>query len=403
MRLKLKLNKLAIFVLIGTILFPIVFLISYLTTLHLKTTPKLKLATEIFQKCQNNPFPQGCYEKTVPLLMDSPTHLSMTQAFEVVDLIKKLDPKYNYCHVAGHFIGQKQVLKNPNKWKEAITMCPMNGGCANGCIHGILMERFKTETFTDAQISEITSEMRSMCNSSTEWKLTKMESIGCFHAMGHAAMYLTNADINKSLEFCYDIGKQNNNDLTFYYNCYQGIFMQIIQPLEAEDKALVKQLQPKTATEAMKFCDTFTDSKKAACQVQTWPLFFESYKDPKKMSDYCRHFDYQYQDACYSTVINTLTGLVFDSDFIIDYCSQLTTPSPGECLGRSARRILQIDIKNFDKSINLCQQGSQFDPKGNCFYWLISTDSYILKDPTSERESFCKRFPAPWQEQCLKK
>ena len=98
-----------------------------------------KYATGIVKKCSSASYKPTCYEKEVPMLMDS---ISMEEAFQVTRIIQDLDKSYQYCHVLGHELSARETAKDPGKWKDIIPRCP-SGLCSNGCIHGAFQERFR--------------------------------------------------------------------------------------------------------------------------------------------------------------------------------------------------------------------------------------------------------------------
>ncbi|EKD91136.1 MAG: hypothetical protein ACD_30C00042G0016 [uncultured bacterium] len=364
-----------------------------------KPPPNLQsIAEKIVETCKDFKYRQGCYEKEIPSLMYAPELLTMQQSFEVTENVQKIDTDYGYCHVTGHNLSQQEVRKNPDDWKSVLTKCPV-AGCANGCIHGVFMEKFNTDTFSDQQINFLSQDLKTVCMKNELWNPTSSETSGCFHALGHAAMYLTEANVKRSIQFCYKVA---DSIPALFYNCYQGVFMQIFQPLEAEDRLLVAKIKPKTQEEAVDFCYKYTGYQKITCLNQMWPLFFKQFRDPEKLDIYCKYYDPKDKQRCYSTAINILTSnLKLDVNFMFNYCSQLTEPLPGECLGISASRMFEIDTKNKEKALTLCTKGSSVDPKGICFQRLISTSNNFFRDPQSEKPEFCKDLPEEWKRICL--
>jgi hypothetical protein len=384
---------LILFALTGSLIY-----IKSTTIIKTKSSDLGLLAEQIIQTCKGFKNRQTCYEKKIPKLMYAPSFLPMQQAFDVTEKVQKIDPDYGYCHVTGHHLSQQEVRKNPDDWKSVLTKCPV-AGCANGCIHGVFMEKFNTDTFSDQQINSLSQDLKNVCIKNELWNPTSSETSGCFHALGHAAMYLTEANVKRSIQFCYKVADSNSE---LFYNCYQGVFMQIFQPLEAEDRQLVAKIEPKTQEEAVNFCYRYTGYQKITCLNQMWPLFFEQFKIPEKLDTYCKYYDPKDKQRCYSTAISILTSnLKLDVNFMLNYCSKLTHPLPGECLGQSASRMFEIDIQNKEKALTLCTKGSNIDPKGICFQRLISMSNKVFRDPQSEKPQFCNSLPQEWQRKCL--
>lgn len=356
------------------------------------------LASRILNDCNTAKIRQRCYEKQIPKLMNSPYFLNMQQGFEVMELVQQQDKTYGYCHVTAHYLSEQEVRKNPENWKNVITKCP-EGSCSNGCIHGVFMERFQSDRFSKSELESLSKELRSVCLQNEYWQPTRSESNGCFHALGHTTMYLTNANTQESLDFCNNVVADNNKN--FIFSCYQGLFMQIFQPLEAEDKVLVSKIRP-TKDTVSQFCSKFTGQSRVACMIESWPYYYPELKEPETLALFCESIDKNEKRICYSTVINILTSnSQIDLDFMNSYCSRLKSPTPGDCLGYVAVRLLHIDIHAHEQAINVCKQRENMDESGECYQRLIKNAEVFLKNPEKDRKSFCSKFPSYWQQRCL--
>ncbi len=236
------------------------------------TKPNLQeYAKQVISKCQNEKYKPGCYDREIPKLMD---YISMEDAFKVTQTVQGEDKSYPFCHVLGHKLAAREIDKDPSKWKEVVTRCP-SGVCSNGCIHGGFQERFRAENFTDAQIQTLLPDLINLCEDSPNWHPTGLEQGSCYHALGHLTMYLTSADINKATSLCKEIGvKKDGRD--FSQLCFDGSFMQIYQPLEPEDFALIKGKEIKKASviKSVIFFQTPVDApsplKKSPRTIQTF-------------------------------------------------------------------------------------------------------------------------------------
>src|SRR5204863_55132 len=123
----------------------------------------------------------------------------------------------------------------------------------------------------------------------------------CYHALGHLTMYVSNADIDKSVSLCDEIAtKPDGRD--FRQLCYDGVFMQIYQPLEPEDFALVKGKQP-TKDQVSGFCNKYNSMQKASCLSESWPLFFEDLKTrPLATVEFCDKEEVSRRERCFDGI-----------------------------------------------------------------------------------------------------
>ena len=195
----------------------------------------------IFKKCASQDYSKGCYDAEIPKLMSI---LSMEEAFDIARLIQKKEPKYLECHVLGHYLSERETAKDPTKWKDVVARCPATM-CNNGCPHGALMARFgnETEFLSDQQIEEIKPDLMDACEPRGAWNPAEVERSMCYHAMGHLNMYATNANIDKSVELCNEIGVKEDGR-NYVQTCTEGVLMSVYQPLGPEDVALVEAIRP---------------------------------------------------------------------------------------------------------------------------------------------------------------
>jgi hypothetical protein len=353
------------------------------------------IAQSVIKQCANSNYKPGCYDKIIPLTMKT---ISMEDAFKVTQIIQKEDTSYAYCHVLGHELSAKEVEKNPNNWRQVISRCP-SGVCSNGCIHGAMQQKFRSESLTDTQIQQYKGEFASICEETATWKPTGLEQASCYHALGHLMMYVTNADIKKSIGLCNELAvKKDGRDYTRL--CYDGSFMQIYQPLEPEDFALIKGKE--VAKEKVQtFCDSFEPASKSSCLSESWPLFRPEVEKPDGLITFCSMQDSTEKDRCYSAMFYVLTAtLNFDVAKISSFCTQLPPGINEQCFASSASRFIETDYRYIDNAGKLCQQAEALNLGTNCFEELITYSTYNFHPGSQEALSLCSRLPAPWNTKC---
>ncbi|MDP3778757.1 MAG: hypothetical protein Q8R30_01755 [bacterium] len=355
-------------------------------------------ANDILKTCAQAGYRPSCYEKEIPLLMDV---ISMEQAFEVIRIVQDKDPSYQYCHVLGHNLSAREVKKDPSKWKEVLTRCP-SGVCSNGCLHGGLQERFRAESFTDAQVEQLKPDLETLCEAKQGWHPTGLEQASCYHALGHLTMYITNADINKSLNLCRVLSiKQDGRD--FSHLCFDGAFMQIYQPLEPEDFALVKGKQPTKQTVG-DFCAPYQGAERGSCRSESWPLFVDILQTPGGIIAICSplHNDPAEEDRCYSALFYVITPrLNFDAAAITAFCQKLPEQRGGQCFANAASRMIETDYRNTNKAADLCMAAARAGSGDQCFQEMLTYSVYNFHVGSSESLELCSRLPKPWNDKCL--
>jgi len=357
-----------------------------------------KYAAQVLTKCSTDPYRPTCYETEIPKLMDI---ISMEDAFKVTSFVQDQDKDYRYCHVLGHNLSAREIDKDPTKWKDAVSRCP-SGICSNGCIHGGFQERFRAESFTDEQIGKLKPDLIDLCEERQNWHPTKLEQASCYHALGHLTMYLTSADIGKSIELCEEIAVKNDGR-DYSHLCFDGVFMQIFQPLEPEDFALVKGKQP-TKDNVDAFCSKYANEIKGSCISESWPLFSSELKKPDGLVRFCSRSEPSEQDRCYSSLFYVLTAqFQFDQKKISDYCKGLPTQRSGLCFANASSRMIETDYRNISKAVELCNNSIYPKDKDQCLGELLFYSTYNFHAGSEEFLKLCNALPQPWKTKCLNK
>lgn len=353
-----------------------------------------KYAEGILEACKNEKYRPSCYDREIPNLMDK---ISMEDAFRVTSIVQDKDRSYQYCHVLGHELSAREVRKDPSSWKDVVTRCP-SGMCSNGCLHGGFQEKFRTEYLPPEEIPKIKPDLIDLCEKRGNWNPTGLEQASCYHALGHLTMYVTNADIPKAIELCEETSlKDKGRD--YRQLCYDGVFMQIFQPLEPEDFALVKGKQP-SKEEVLVFCGKYEGKIKASCLSESWPLFSNEIKNPEGAVNFCGLQEENQKNRCYSALFYVVTAQFnFDLQRIKNYCLGLPEKIQGLCFANAASRMIETDYRNIDKSVSLCLESPK-NANEMCFEELIFYSKYNFPANSTESRHLCESLPEPWAKKC---
>jgi hypothetical protein len=352
-------------------------------------------ASLVIEKCKDAKWKPGCYDEEIPKLMDE---ISFEDSFKVTKIIQNKVNDYWYCHVLGHNLSAKETAKDPSLWMNVITRCP-SGVCSNGCIHGAFQERFRTEVLSDEEIELVTPDLKAVCEPRENFSPTGLEQASCYHALGHLTMYMTGAKVEKSIKMCDTIVKN------FKQMCYDGVFMQIFQPLEPEDFALVAEIEPKTKEEAINFCrkysaDPFAES---TCLREAWPLWREDVKKPEGLMDFCNMaIGNDNKIRCFSAMFYVnVPQLGFNLEKITNLCNGLPKNISAQCFANSASRVIETDYGLFNDSVKLCQAAEKNGVGDRCYQELSFYASYNYHIDSPESKALCNSLPTFWKEQCL--
>lgn len=359
------------------------------------------LANQIIEKCASSSYRPTCYDEQVPKLMDKPYNISLEEAFKITRIIQAQDSSFQYCHVLGHRLSSKEVAKNPQSWMNIIPRCPANGMCANGCLHGALQERFRSESLSDEQIETVIPDLQIACEARSNWNPTGLDQAICYHGLGHLTMYMTNADFEKSLEICDRIAKKDDGrDLTGV--CYEGLFMQLFQPLEPEDFALAQGKEPKK-DQLSTFCGQFgTKRQQQACWEEGWPLYREAIKTAEGIVNFCSRSPNPLQkDHCYDMIFHTVgQGSNFDADKITKLCNQIPLKRRGLCFASGALSMIQADKKFVDQATKFCLSAKPDKATDECYSRLADFATYNFHKGTEDLNRFCSGLPENLRPRC---
>lgn len=357
------------------------------------------IANRIVGICAEKPSTAVCYDKEIPKLLDH--GVTFEKSFEVTRLIQSKDTSYTFCHVLGHALSAKETKKDPSKWKNVVARCP-SGVCSNGCIHGAFQERFRSEFVEPGQMDAVKAELVGVCEPREGWAPTKLEQGACYHALGHLFMYMTNADVGVSGGLCDElvvVHKEND----FRRTCYDGAFMQLFQPLEPEDTALVWGKTPVRSLHPT-FCSAYSGAKHTACMSEGWPLYMPGITDPKEFASYCSLFSENEKNQCY--IMSSLIMVVqfqFDMPRVRAFCTGLPEERVGACFASVATRLIEIDWKNTDEAVQWCGSAERDEAKKACFDELVIQSTFTYHPGSREYQHLCAILPAPWGEACRKK
>lgn len=355
---------------------------------------KSDAADTIIKTCATSEYKPACYDKEIPKLMKK---MTMEEVFGVTKRIQSQDSTYAFCHVLGHALSAAETKKDPSMWQEVITRCP-SGVCSNGCVHGAFQERFRTDVLTSAQIQEIKPDLSSVCEPRGSWSPTGMEQATCYHALGHLLMYITGADIGKSTILCDELaGKKETSSHDFHRICYDGAYMQIFQPLEPEDIALI-QGREQTRQTVNTFCSQFIGERQASCVGESWPLYLDDLvRNPSFVETFCGPLRGEFKERCYNGLFYILVvQFQFNLDRIKDYCSELRDDLAGRCFANTASRLIETDWSNIEKAVAWCGEQKV------CLDELVSYADYNFHKNSEEFYALCNALPQPWRDTCLK-
>lgn len=357
----------------------------------------------ITKACEKESYKPACYDREIPKILEK-GYVTMEGAFEVTSKIQKQDRSYLYCHILGHNLADVETKKDPSKWLDVITRCPTLA-CNNGCEHGAIMRRFKgSEVLSKSQIEEIIPDLKIACEPRGTWNPTELERSMCYHSMGHLGLYITGADIEQSLKLCKEVGIKDGGR-SYYQTCVSGVFMLVFQSLDNDDAALVKNIKP-TKEKVNEFCSKYTGLELTACRTESWPYFFEEFKSPKGLTNFCSFANTQYyREWCFDTGIRgNLTLRILEKDGVSgvsNYCLGLPSDIRQRCFASVANSWVQDEPNYIEESLMLCKDAEKYGYSDSCYNGLLFFSKFSFNTGSELWRNYCAKFPDKYTQKCL--
>lgn len=337
-----------------------------------------------------------CYEREVPLLYPK---LSVSRLFDVVRVIRKADPSYQFCHVLAHKVGERVVAEDPARWVEAIPLNPADGLCSNGYIHGVIGGRFRAEVLDTPTIEKLIPDFTRACAPREGWIPSDLDRAICYHGMGHLYDFITNADLPKALDLCRRTAPENSRRV-----CVEGVFMQIYQPLEPDDFQLIEQMRTRPTPNTVRpFCATFKDPEHVgACLRESWPFFKEGIMQGTGVGAFCSSQPgVELEDHCYRAAFTIIGRLSLGEPEAAAHACRKSPPARQEmCYSVIAQSVLEEDRTNAKGALALCAKAPREIAEA-CAAWLVSQARFIYGSNRAEYNRFCEALPAPLMQSCL--
>lgn len=364
------------------------------------STPDTATADEIRGMCTSEESAEKCYEREVPKLY--PT-LSIPETFTVIREIRAKDPSYQFCHVLAHKLGEAIVAEDPANWLDAIAQNPSDNLCSNGFIHGVFVGRYRDDVLDEKRMQEALPELKIACEPHGKWDPSPLDQAICYHGMGHVFMFLTNADFRRALDACKRIGESPTGN--FLRVCREGVFMQIYQPLEPDDFALIELLPEKPSAENYRrMCKAYsqTPEEEGACLREAWPLVRESITDGSGVEKFCSAQPSATEaDACYQTASAIVGRMSLGKQSqAVEACSKFPALRHVECFSTVAQTRLEEQQTNGEVAVALCEAAPSAVVR-ECLAILARRASFIFPPTSAERSRFCLLVPDDVRSLCM--
>jgi len=358
-------------------------------------------AKKVALGCADAPYRPTCYETEVPKLV---TQMPTEEIFLVIRELRKEDPEYLYCHVLAHNLGKYEVSLDPDNWLDVIAKGPTDGLCSNGFAHGAIVARFSDEDLSEAEYNAALQDLSVACEERKGWNPTDLTKAICYHGIGHVLIHMTLAEVSESLHGCEVIGlKDDGSD--YRQLCTEGVYMQLFQPLEPEDYALVDMLPYVPTRETLEqFCTTnsSSDEQYGACWREAWPLFGNDIYTSEGVTKYCGSLtEEQNKNMCYVSAF-TLNGRsnLGNPEKMAATCNGLEARYKGDCFARGANAFPEEDPAFVKQGVDMCGKANTKEAQDECYGFLAQIASFNFHRESPAFEELCTSLPQRFENTC---
>ncbi len=357
-------------------------------------------AENVLEQCKGAQYRPACYEAEIPKLM---AYMSMEDAFAVTKLVSDKDPQFANCHVVAHKLTSLETRKDPSRWKDVLLRCP-SSVCNYGCLHGSMIERFRSETLTDEQVEKVLPDIMDLCEPREGFVPSAIDKTMCYHGIGHLAMYMTGGDPARAIPVCEKTAVRSDG-ANYLSTCIEGVFMTVFQSVDSEDFALVRWIRPEKG-DVRSFCSRYGQYWQM-CRRESFPLFDdESMKKASGLEKFCSYATTpQDMRSCYWGGINVISTRFFElgggiSD-VDSYCKGFRVETQGLCYGGVAMRLVQIDpIRNVQIADTICALARDA-ARLECYNNLLYYATFSFNTGSQEFRTYCAQLSGDWKEACL--
>jgi len=225
----------------------------------------------------------------------------------------------------------------------------------------------------------------------------------CYHGMGHVLTHLTNAEIDRALAACEAVAVKP--DSNYRQVCHEGVYMQLFQPLEPEDYALLETLPYQPATENIEqFCwdYSYSDENFATCWREAWPFFREQLDTGAGIESYCAVLPTDQHEADCLRSSFTINGRLNlgDPSHMAAVCNTTNAANQGLCFSVGANAYLEESQNLVTESLNFCRRADDQAAEEDCFAYLARFAAYNYHTDSAVYNELCTALPEPWGTQC---
>lgn len=318
-----------------------------------------------------------------------------TKEVESVMLTLNDSNQRQWCHEFMHYVGWGLYQKTQGLY-EAFTLA--SDKCDSGMYHGVAEKYIETTQIGYSPKDFVENVIPNSCEKGFPTRNLPVAMKGhCYHGLGHAFMFITDNDLNQSLQYC-------DHVLVGYENsCYTGALMENLQS---------KQVG-RLGTHVSKFsfdlnnpdypCSNLNQKYKDYCyRYKGVSNILFTNANVKQSVQECLKVAPLYQNQCFWGIGSNLPGPQWSSRTAGEKCNEALEINPQaykQCILGAMAFLMQLNLGNADEAVAFCDAIKE-DYKPICYSaagknlvgWITSEESLEEKCryfENSEAERIC--------------
>lgn len=264
--------------------------------------------------CMQNKGSAQCYRNLASnLLAQAPIRTTL----ETIARNEQHPEVFSQCHQLTHFLARTHY-DHTKDVPLAFNSC--TSACHGGCYHGVIEGYFKEHnidigTLDDAPMEE---QIRTVCGQEGTHASPRIYS-ECLHGIGHAMMFITEADLPRSLTLCDALAAPSLRE-----TCYGGVFMENSSSSTNRDHP-TKYLNRE---DPLYPCSILADQYKTICYQYQSSYFAElSQWDWNHTIVLCEKVPLPYREGCMHIIGTNQVGYTQDTAFMLATCNLIKEPA----------------------------------------------------------------------------
>lgn len=334
--------------------------------------------------CLQNGATNDCYKAVANFLYQK---LGLKESLALLAENEEHREVYARCHEVTHYLSRHEFEK-VGSIPGVYTSC--DSTCHGGCYHGAL-EAYLSQEANQSPYENLDEKFTQICGAPGDYENLLIFN-ECRHGLGHAAMFVTNTDLPRSLRMCDNLPTPSAREY-----CYSGVFMEN----SSSSTNINHPSQYLRADDPYYPCNMLEEKYLRLCyRYQSSHFSLITHHDWGKVAELCLGVPETYREECFRTVGTNQVGFTKDMNVWNANCQRMPTAYRAICYQGVVSSLAYRFVGNVNKVEDFCQLAPKQYQEA-CFGQLgIATRDW--SDSFARRQAWCSELFSPsFQEWCM--